>query len=444
MPIHSRSARGPNAVVRLGGALCVAPLLLAPLLLTLSTAAAQTYGPDGPPPDANTTTPTVRTGPLPAALSLDRALEEAEARAPAIVAARAALEASRGRLRQAGLRANPQLDVTVENFAGTGPYAGVDGTETSVQISQRLDLGGRRSARIGTAQAALHAEEMRLAIARADLAQSVRSQFGTALAAEARFEVARATRDRATELSRIAEALVAAGREPPLRAYRARANAAQADAALKTAEADEAAARRTLGALLGSEMPVARIVGTLDLTKPAGAAPPATLDARLAGAELAVAEAGLRQAQAEGRIAPSIGIGARRIEETGDRALLASLSVPLAIFDRNQGNIAAARADIRAAQALRDAAIAQAAARIGNAETAFDAARTRVRALQDVAAPQAAEAVRLADLAYRAGRIPLTELLDAQEAFAAAQTQLIDAHLALVEARAVLARAAAQ
>jgi len=439
MLIHVRSARGPNAFVRLGGVFCVASLLL-----VMSTAAAQTYGPDAPPPEFAMPTPTLRTGPLPTALSLDRALEEAEARSPALVAAGAALEASRGRLRQAGLRANPQLDVTVENFAGSGPYAGFDGTETSVSISQRLDLGGRRYARIGAAQAALSAEEIRFAITRADLAQSVRTQFGTALAAEARLEVARATLDRAVELSRIAEALVAAGREPPLRAYRARANAAQADAALKTAQADEVAARRTLGALLGSEMVVARIVGTLDLAKPATATPPATLDARLAGAELAVAESGLRQAQAEGRIDPSVGIGARRIEETGDRALLASLSVPLALFDRNQGNIAAARADIRAAQALRDAATTQAAARIGNADTAFDAALARVRALQDIAAPQAAEAVRLADLAYRAGRIPLTELLDAQEAFAAAQTQLIDAHLALVEARAVLARAAAQ
>lgn len=439
MPIHSRSARGPNALVRLGGALCVSPMLLA-----CSMAAAKTYGPGDPSPATAAPLPALRTGPLPAALSLERALDESEARAPAIVAARAALEASHARLRQAGLRANPQLDVTVENFAGSGPYAGFDGTETSVQLSQRLDLGGRRAARIGGAETAVRAEEIRLAIAKADLAQSVRSQFGAALAAEARLAVARAGLVRATELARIADELVAAGREPPLRAYRARANAAQADAALKTATAEDETARRSLGALLGSDMAVGRVIGALDLARPPGIAPAMTLDARLAAAELAMAEAGLRQARAEGRIDPSIGIGARRIEETGDRALLASLSMPIALFDRNQGNIAAARADISAAQAGRDAAITQAAARIGNAETAFDAALTRVKALQDVAAPQAEEAVRLADLAYRAGRIPLTELLDAQEAFAAAQTQLIDAHLALVEARAVLVRAAAQ
>src|SRR3546814_17769460 len=69
----------------------------------------------------------------------------------------------------------------------------------------------------------------------------------------------------------------------------------------------------------------------------------ATLDVRLAEAERVIADAQLRQARAEGRLDPSIGVGVRQLRETGDRALIASLSVPLPVFDRNQGNIAAAR-----------------------------------------------------------------------------------------------------
>src|SRR3546814_4449114 len=74
----------------------------------------------------------VRTGPLPAVLTLAQALEEAEARSPALAAARADVEAARGRLRQARFRFNPVLNVEVENFAGTGPYTGFNGTETTV------------------------------------------------------------------------------------------------------------------------------------------------------------------------------------------------------------------------------------------------------------------------------------------------------------------------
>lgn len=432
-----------------------------PLALAPSIGIAQTSGsptspiagsvPQAPPLDRSISGPPApqallvpRTGPLPATLTLEQALEEAAARSPAIVAAEAEVEASRGRLRQAGFRINPQLSVDVENFAGTGPFSGVNGVETTISINQRLDLGGRRSSRINAAQAALVAQETRLAIARADLGQSVRTQFASAAATRERLSLATSSNERARELARIADELVAAGREPPLRALRARANAAQADAALRAAEAADTAARRTLASLFGVSELVGGVTGPLEFAALEMVEPLATLDVRLAEAERLQAEAELRQQQAAGRLDPSVGIGVRRLEETRDTALVAGVSIPLPIFDRNQGNVAAARSSIRSAEARRNAAIAQASARINNAQTNLIAARARVTALETVAAPQAAEALRLANLSYRAGRLSLLELLDAQEAFAAAQSELIDARLAFAEATATLVRAAAR
>ncbi|WP_306286412.1 TolC family protein [Sphingomonas sp. Ant20] len=170
----------------------------------------------------------------------------------------------------------------------------------------------------------------------------------------------------------------------------------------------------------------------------------ATLEVRLAEADRLQAEAALRQEQIARRLNPSVGIGLRRLQQTSDTALVAGVSVPLPLFDRNQGNIAAAGSAIRAAEARRDAALALATARIRNAQTNLDAARARVDALEGAALPQAAEALRLANLAYRAGRLTLLELLDAQQALAAAQGELIDARVALAEASATLVRAAAQ
>src|SRR3546814_3575960 len=92
-------------------------------------------------------------------------------------AARADVEAARGRLRQARFRYNPILNVEVENFAGTGPYSGFNGTETTASVNQRLDIGGRRKARMTLAEAQLAAQEYRFAIARAELGQQVRSLF---------------------------------------------------------------------------------------------------------------------------------------------------------------------------------------------------------------------------------------------------------------------------
>ena len=66
-------------------------------------------------------------GPLPAVLTLDQALREAEARSPTIVAARARVEAAEARIRQAGFRTNPELSLEVENLLGTGELSGLQG-----------------------------------------------------------------------------------------------------------------------------------------------------------------------------------------------------------------------------------------------------------------------------------------------------------------------------
>ena len=100
--------------------------------------------PAGPPSPAMPPTIALRTGPLPGSLSLAQALEEAATRSPAIVAAQADLAAAEARIRQAGVRSNPELSFEVENFAGTGKLRGLRSTEATLAVNQRLDLGGRR------------------------------------------------------------------------------------------------------------------------------------------------------------------------------------------------------------------------------------------------------------------------------------------------------------
>src|SRR3546814_11898365 len=103
----------------------------------------------------------------------------------------AEVEAARGRQRQAGYRYNPTLNVDVENFSGTGPYSGFNGLETTVSVNQRIDVGGRRRARMKLADAELLAAQYRLEIARADMALDVRNQFAAGAAAPDSLALAR-------------------------------------------------------------------------------------------------------------------------------------------------------------------------------------------------------------------------------------------------------------
>src|SRR3546814_14601551 len=102
-----------------------------------------------------------------------------------------------------------------------------------------------------------------------------------------------------------------------------------------------------------------------------------TLDVKLAEINRLIAQAQLGQARAEGRLDPSIGVGMRQLRETGDRAMIASLSVPLPVFDRNQGNVAAARSGMQSAEARRNSVLANTQAEIANARETLQAAEDR-------------------------------------------------------------------
>ena len=436
------------------GAAAAAITIVAPSYAQVGTPANPTVGapvtsspvqpPVGPPAPLQAPVVAPRTGPLPANLTLGQALEEAAARSPAVVAAEAEVRAAEARLRQAGYRNNPELSLEVENVAGTGELRGVNRMETTLAVNQRLDLGGRRSARIEAARASLAAQRLRLAISRADLAQSVREQFARAIAARERLAQAEDNLAWARELARVAGLLVEAGREPPLRAMRARSALAQAEAAGEAAAADELAARSSLAALFGPGTPVTSVTGSaLDLT-PRPIAAEASLEVKLAEAERIVAQSEVRQQQAERRLDPAVGVGVRHIRETGDVGLVGGISMPLRIFDRNQGNIAAAQQAVAAAEARRANVLAGITARARNAIAGVEATQRRVAALEKAAIPEAGEALRLAQRSYEEGRATLLELLDARNAYTAAQTQLTEARLALALATAELGRISAQ
>ena len=402
-------------------------------------------GPPAPPPlQADLPGLAPREGPLPTTLTLQQALEEAEARSPAIIAARTAVEAAEARVRQAGFRSNPELSLEVENFAGTGELSGIRRTEATVAVNQRLDLGGRRQARIGVARAELEAQRLRLSISRADLAQQVREQFARAVAARERLQLAEESEARARELARLATILVEEGRDPPLRALRARSAAAQAAAELEAARAEERASRATLASLFGVTPPIETVTGPLLDLEPSTIDPEQSLEVRLAEAERLGAEATLRQEMAGRRLDPAVGLGVRHVRETGDVALVGGVSMPLPVFDRNQGNVAAARANVTAAEARRASALATITVRARNAIANVEAAETRVEALERAAIPEAAEALRLVQIAYREGRASLLELLDVQTAYTNAQAALTEARLALALATAELGRVAAR
>lgn len=380
------------------------------------------------------------------ALTLEEALARAEASAPALIQARAAVDAAAGRRRQAGLGPNPEARVELENFNGSGIYSGLDRAETTYSLGQTIELGGKRSSRVRAGEAELEAARLAATIARADLTVAVKTRFATALATDTQVTLARAALGRANDLAASAQALVDAGREPPLRALRARAAAGEAQAELDRVIALDNAARASLAALLGDTTAPQRVVGALSGgPRPAGVPDPTeSLDVRLAEAQATAADAIVRRERAAGTPDVTAEAGYRRWEEDNESAIVFGLSVPLPLFNRNQGNVAAANADAVAAKSRRLQVLAESVQRIRGAEDNFVAAESRVRTLEQVAGPAAQQALDLARAGFEAGRFSLLDVLDAEAAFASAQATLIEAQRDRAVAAAELERALAR
>lgn len=364
---------------------------------------------------------------------------------PRIVGPQEDVVAAEALVGQAALRPNPEISVEVENVAGTGIFSGLQATEFTLAASLPIELGGKRGARVRAAEAELAVANLRGELAQAELALAVRERYVAAVAAQARVELAQDIVERDRELARIAGVLVDVGREPPLRALRAQSELAESEAELKAAQAEALAARFGLGALWGEQRAPEVPTTFPDIEPPYELlADYSGIELRLAGAEREALQAEVARERSLRMPDPTVSAGVRRFEESDDQAFLVGVSIPLPLRNRNQGNIAAAEARVRAASAREAVALADYRRDVAQVRADYLAAEAKADTLASDSLPQAEEALRLAQIGYRNGRFPLIEVLAAAEARDGIRRSLTDAREAEGRAAARLIRLAAQ
>lgn len=377
-------------------------------------------------------------------ITLADALSRGSQSSPRIAQARALADAAEARARQAGVSPNPELGFEVENFAGTGAFEGLRSTEATLAVSQRIELGGKRSARVAVAGAERDFAFLTYKAALADLHRDIRLAHAELRADEDRAVLARSNVSAAEELARTAKVLVDAGRDPPLRQLRADAVLAETKAEQARTFAELLIARRLLATLVGSED--AELSATVDEEAAPANVPldAPTLNEQLALAQRGAAQARVRLARADAAPDVTASGGVRRFAEGRETALVAGVSIALPFRDRNRGNIEAAQSDSLAAESGAQLARIDANRERQDARILLGAAEVRYEALAGPGIGQAEEAFRLARIGYNAGKFSLVELLDAQNALNTAKLNLIQARLDRANALAALIRATAQ
>ncbi|WP_312594248.1 TolC family protein, partial [Stutzerimonas nitrititolerans] len=171
-------------------------------------------------------------------ISFLRALELASSASPELAVARRELAASRALISQAGARPNPILSASQEGIRGDAP-------ETTLELSQEIELGGKRSARIEAAQRAMDVAAADLQDAQARLRGAVMGAYYDVLTAQERLELAQAASDLAKRAVNVANRRVRAGMVSPVEETRAQvaATGVQVELAQATAELEAARTR---------------------------------------------------------------------------------------------------------------------------------------------------------------------------------------------------------
>jgi cobalt-zinc-cadmium efflux system outer membrane protein len=293
--------------------------------------------------------------PPPPILNLAALEQLALERNPTLVQASANIEAAQGRAQQAGLYPNPTVGYAGERIGA----AGTAGEMQGLFIDQTIVTAGKlRLNRDQFAQEVSQTTALALA-QQYRVLNSVRIRFYQLLALQRLLDVRSELLKVADDSVQTTEGLlnVGAANEPDL--LQARIEARQERVALENARIHYEAAWRQLAALVGvPELPVSQLEGDLE----AGVPLPdfdATLahlleaspEIQVAHAEMARTEIGLKREQVEPIPNVQMRVANGYDFETNRDVTSVQVGVRLPLFDKNQGNIHTARAQVAYAQA---------------------------------------------------------------------------------------------
>ena len=360
-------------------------------------------------------------------LTLDAALQTAFANNPDLAAAQWEIEIAQGGRQQAGLIPNPVASWDAEDTRRNS-------RTTTVKLSQTLELGGKRGARIDVATRAQDAAALTLEQRRNTLRAEVIDNYYGALRAQERLDLAQRSMVVAERGLAVANGRVTAGKTSPVEATRAQVQLSQMRLELNRAQIGLTDAYRRLAASTGNAVPDFQVVAAHTQSTPA--LPPATqLLARLEQtAELRLAELNILQNDASVGLEKAqripdldVSIGSQYDASVRERVNLVGVSMPIPLFNRNQGNVLAATRRADQARDLRNAAELRLRTETRQALDLWQTANTEVRAFNQQILPAAQEAVDSATRGFEMGKFSFLDVLDAQRTLIAARTQYLTA-----------------
>jgi cobalt-zinc-cadmium efflux system outer membrane protein len=334
--------------------------------------------------------------------------------------------------------------VELENALGAGEMSGVRNAELTLTLASVLELGGKLDARRTLAQSRIDALAVEREARRLDLLAEIARRYLNLVASRHQQSIATLDVEQRQRTVAAARQRLQAGASPESVVLTAQAALARAELDRDRAGQRWQAARQHLAALWGERDPGFDVAAADPLRLPdvgdfaglSGLLEQTPELAQFVG-EQRIREARLRLARSEATTDLGWQIGVRRLQDSGDTAFVAGLSVPLGASRRAQPGIRAAEAELAALELEREAKGLSLYSTLAEAHGRYRVGQVEVERLQREVLPKLARAESAAERAYRAGAISYLEWAQLQSERTATRKQqlevALDAQRALIE-----------
>lgn len=367
-------------------------------------------------------------------LTPERALDLALQHNPRLETFASGVEERTHLLRQAGRLTNPELELELEDFGGSGEFRGGGNAEVSVRVRQRIELGGKRQRRVEVARTEVELEKTQQRAYAIELHARVRTRVVELAAAQQQLELAQAQAELSRTLLDMVRERIDAGKAADIEQIAFEMQLSEAKLKTGQAQTEVTRAQHALAALWGESAPQFNAVALKLEQLPAQEeieALYATLShtpaSALARTRTQRAAHELRLERARSIPDLNLSVGVKEERGSGDHAMIGGISLEIPLFERNQDGIAAARARQHRADAALRASMIEQRKQLQDGWYALTSARETAHTLRTEILPAAQEHFDAVTYAYRAGKYTYAQVLDAQQNLFELRLRHIDA-----------------
>ncbi len=352
--------------------------------------------------------------------------------------------AREARALQSGLMPNPQLEIMVEDAAGSGNFNGFSQSQTTLQLSQLVELGGKRAARLRASNLSKKLADWDYETKRMDVLTQVAKSYVDVLKAQEQVSHTENLVRLGEKFLNAVDERIKAGKVALLEKTKSTVSLSSMQIELEKAKRELEVARRNLSVTWGIPQPqYESALG--DIFKISIIPSIEILMERLTNnPDLArwATEQEQRQAVLDNELSkriPNITLqgGFRRLKTTDDNALVFGISIPLQLFDRNQGAIEEARHRLGKAQSENRAREITIKKNLLEAYNALAFYHSQVILIKNQILPGAEKVFNGVNEGYRFGKFAYLDVLDSQKTFFQAKRQYLDSlanyHIAVAE-----------